>query len=54
MRWASRKFFVALAGIAAGSALAYLGKLDAPAAGLIGTIVSGYLAANVGQKAVKP
>jgi type IV secretory pathway VirB2 component (pilin) len=45
-----RKFTVALVGIAAGTALAYFGKLDAPAASLIGGIVGGFVAANASQK----
>lgn len=52
MRWASRKFIVTLLALAGGAALAYLGKLDGVAAGLIGTVVSAYLASNVTQKAV--
>lgn len=46
----SRKFLLSLAALSAGCALAYLGKLDATAATLIGGIASGYLAGNVTQK----
>lgn len=52
MRLLSRKFLLSLVALGAGSALAYVGKLDGVTAGLIGTIVSAYLAGNVGQKAV--
>jgi hypothetical protein len=42
-----RKVAVALVGIVVGGALSYLGKLDTPTATLIGSIVTGYLSANV-------
>jgi hypothetical protein len=51
MRFASRKLFVTLLGMAAACVLAYLKCLDSPAATLIGGIVTAYLTANVGQKA---
>jgi len=47
----SRKFLLTAAGLVAGSYLAYLGKLDAATAGLIGTLVAAYNASNVTQKA---
>lgn len=52
MKFTSRKFLIALVGIVAGCALQWFGKLDTTTASLIGGIVSGYLAANVGQRAV--
>jgi hypothetical protein len=54
MPWSSRKLLIVVLGMAAGSALAYLGKLDAATAALIGSLVSGYLASNVSQKVMAP
>lgn len=51
MRFASRKLAVTLLGLGLGGSLSYLGKLDAATATLIGSLVSGYLASNVTQKA---
>lgn len=47
-----RKLAVSLLGLGLGAVLAYHGKLDAPAAGLIGSIVAAYVGANVGRAAV--
>lgn len=47
-----RKVIVAVAGLCAAVALQWAGRLDAVSAGLIGTIVSAYLAANTTHAAV--
>lgn len=47
-----RKLIVALAGLGTGTALQLAGKLDGVSAGLIGGIVSAYLAANTTHAAV--
>jgi hypothetical protein len=52
MRYGSRKLLMTLIGIALAGALAYIDKLSPAAATLIGSLVSGYLASNVTQKAV--
>ena len=48
----SRKFLVTLAGLSLGGYLQWSGKLDTAGATLIAGLVSGYLASNVGTKAV--
>jgi len=45
-----RKLTATLAGIAAATLLAWFGKLDGPAATVIGSIVGSYLAINVATK----
>lgn len=52
MRWPSRKFLLSSATLAAGTWLAYLGKLDAPTSGLLVGVLTAYLTSNVGQKVV--
>jgi hypothetical protein len=47
-----RKWSVAVFGIAGAVFLSWFGMLDTQAAALIGTVVTGYLGANVGQKVV--
>lgn len=54
MRFASRKLLITLIGLALGAGLSYLDKLSPGAATLIGSLVAGYLASNVTQKAVAP